>query len=146
MIKIKTILTKYKINQIKIKKIVEQILIDEGYKDKELSILFVNNKYIEELNLKYRKIKKPINVISFPLEDTRFLGDIVISLEFAHQEAKKIGLSFKEEICILLIHGLLQLLGFYHKDSRRGKKIEEKEERLVDNALCYWNRFGRNKY
>lgn len=120
-----------KINQKEIKKLIKKILVYEGYRNKEISILFTDNKYIQELNTKYRKLNKPTNVLSFSMEDEKLLGDIVISVEFAKAEAEKLGYSFEEELNILLIHGLLQLLGYNHKNPKDKKIMEEKKCELL---------------
>ena len=88
--------------------------------DFELSIFFTDNETIRNLNSKYRKIDKATNVLSFSMREgekfpfQNILGDVVISLEKAEEEAKKENLKIKDKIVILLIHGILHLLGYDH--------------------------------
>lgn len=80
--------------------------------DFELSLLFCENSFIHELNLKYREKDSPTDVLSFPAEMDFFLGDIVISLERAKEQAED---GLEKEVEMLLAHGLLHLLGYDHE-------------------------------
>jgi len=102
--------TSYQIRNIE--KLIENVLNLLKYEEEtEVSIVFSDNKMIQELNLKYRNKDYPTDVLSFPAEMDHFLGDIVISLE----KAKEQGQDFKKEVEMLLVHGLLHLLGYDHE-------------------------------
>lgn len=101
----------------------------------ELSLTFVDNDKIHEINREYRGIDRPTDVISFALEEQtegeidiigqdlpRVLGDIIISIPKAHEQAEEYGHSFMRELGFLAVHGFLHLLGYDH-----GTKEEEKE-------------------
>ena len=105
--------------------------------DQEISLLFVDNEQIRQLNRQYLNRDHPTNVISFPIREGDYsqvnphlLGDIVISTERALQDAASGDLSFDEEIDFLLIHGLLHLLGYDHEgvDESYAKTMKEKED------------------
>ena len=96
--------------------------------DAEVSVTFCDNEYIRKLNAKYRGVDKHTDVLSFPMyEDGNFeieecisgavLGDIVISLERAKEQAKELGNSFLREVAFLTIHSTLHLLGYDHERS-----------------------------
>lgn len=113
-----------------------------GADDKTINILFTNNEGIREYNRKFLKRDRPTNVIAFSyiLEDQTYnpekiIGDIVISVEKASEEAKEAGYLFYERLIFLLIHGILHVLGYDHekdeKEKRRMRYMEEKLERLV---------------
>lgn len=103
-----------------------------GFKDCEVSILLTVDEEIKELNRQYRKINKPTDVLSFPMEDGYLLGDIVISMDTAEEQAKEFEVSLEEEASRLLIHGLLHLLGYDHvKGGAQAKKMRAKEEELM---------------
>lgn len=117
----------------------------------ELSVSFVDNPAIQEINRTYLKRDKPTNVISFSLGEGEFgninpdiLGDIVISVEQAAEDAISGGLDFQEEIDYLLIHGLLHLLGYDHEtaDLPEAELMRKKERELffslkgIDIELC----------
>lgn len=92
-------------------------------KGKNLTVAFVSDKRIKELNKIFRDKNKPTDVLSFPyepdeydfLETDDFLGDIVISLETAQQQATENQLPFETEIKQLILHGILHLCGYDHE-------------------------------
>lgn len=101
----------------------------------EMSINFVNNKEIQELNRNYRQQDKPTDVITFALQETvagevnivgedipLTLGDVVISMDKAIEQAKDYDHSLERELSFLTVHGFLHLLGYNHLD-----KAEEEE-------------------
>lgn len=90
----------------------------------EVSMTFTDNEGIRELNRLYRGIDKPTDVLSFPMfafdgEETEefdgALGDIVISLERAKEQAETFGHSFEREVTFLCVHSMLHLLGYDHE-------------------------------
>ncbi|UCD71473.1 MAG: rRNA maturation RNase YbeY [Syntrophobacterales bacterium] len=112
------------------------ILKELNHPDKEIGILFVDDRQIRDLNKKYLKTNRPTNVISFPMAQGEFseinpqlLGDVVISMETAVREAQQSGLSLEEEIAFLLIHGILHLLGYDHTGGGR-QQMEMVQEEL----------------
>jgi len=102
----------------------------EGYDGGEISIAFVNNEKIKELNNKFRNINEETDVLSFPM-DEEILGDIIISAEKALTQSKDYGHSFKREICYLVTHGILHLLGYDHKTDGEKTEMRKKEERIL---------------
>ena len=106
----------------------------EGFEfDAEVSVTFTDNKYLKELNSRFRGVDKATDVLSFPMyEEGNFdisecisgavLGDIVISLERAKEQAAELGNSFMREVAFLAIHSTLHLLGYDHE---RGADDEE---------------------
>ena len=101
----------------------------EGFKnDAEVSLTFTDNEGIRSLNNEFRGIDKPTDVLSFPLTDyegSEFpfdepelcLGDIVISLERAQEQAQEFGHSYEREVAFLTVHSMLHLLGYDHVNS-----------------------------
>lgn len=82
---------------------------------KEVELLLTNNAEIHVLNKTYRGKDRPTDVLSFSLEDPVNLGQLVISVERAEEQAKEIGQSLEEELRFLFAHGLLHLCGFDHE-------------------------------
>ncbi len=118
--------------------------------DTELSLLIVDNDTIRELNREYRNKDSATDVLSFPLEEEveengepavvggpsgRMLGDIVISIERAEEQAKEYGHSLDRELSFLLIHGLLHLLGYDHEKTLDAEKIMRSEEKRILTAI-----------
>lgn len=107
--------------------------------DSELSILFLDDPQIAELNSTYLHRTGPTNVIAFPMRDEQFasvnphlLGDVVISTETAFREAEKAGCDLEQRLIELLIHGILHLLGFDHEDSNdRAVEMEKKSREML---------------
>lgn len=100
----------------------QAITVIKEAKGKDLTVAFVSDKKIKELNKIFRDKNKPTDVLSFPyepdqydyLETDNFLGDIVISLETAQKQAAENKLSFETEIKQLILHGILHLCGYDH--------------------------------
>ena len=99
------------------------------YNDAEVSVTFTDNEGIRRINSEFRGIDKPTDVLSFPLTDFEggdeppmdepfiSLGDIVISLERAREQAEEFGHSFERECAFLCVHSMLHLLGYDHVGS-----------------------------
>ena len=118
----------------------------------EISILLVDNEEIHKLNKLHRNIDRPTDVLSFPMfeydEDGEIdmdecdfgengeilLGDIVISLERAKEQAEEYGHSFEREVGFLTAHSLLHLLGYDHMEDDEEKEMFELQEEIL--KLC----------
>jgi probable rRNA maturation factor len=107
----------------------------------ELSIALVNNKEIRKLNAKYRRKDYPTDVLSFPAPNglpinVQLLGDVVISVEKAEEQAKQRGRTVNEETATLLIHGILHLLGYDHERSAKAARVMGRLEKRIYRTLC----------
>jgi probable rRNA maturation factor len=131
--------TKIKIQRRKIRSTVLKLLKIMDCANKELSISFVDDNTIKQLNNHYLQRNHSTNVLSFSLQDGEYgnvnphiLGDIVISTETAQRDAIRSDLSLSEEIDFLIIHGLLHLLGFNHENTTKAQttKMQMKEREL----------------
>src|SRR5699024_10080466 len=113
-------------------------------REAEVSINFVNNKEIQELNRNYRQKDQPTDVISFALQETvdgeldivgedipLVLGDIVISVEKAEEQAREYNHSFERELCFLAVHGFLHLLRYDHLTEKDEKEMFQKQELIL---------------
>lgn len=120
------------------------VLIGEDFKGSaEISVTIVDNNDIHELNLKHRNIDRPTDVLSFPLgvdgvydinNDTgaQMLGDIVISIEKAIEQAELYGHSLDREIAFLTVHSMLHLLGYDHEPGGLELvRMREREEAVL---------------
>ncbi|MFC1517332.1 rRNA maturation RNase YbeY [Candidatus Margulisiibacteriota bacterium] len=96
-----------------------------------VSITFVDDKYIQDLNKKYNFKDKPTDVLSFSLGETRLLGDVFISVPFAHKNAKRFQHSLLAELKRLAVHGTLHLLGYKHKTIKEKDKMEKFEQKIL---------------
>ena len=122
-------------------------LMEEGFSYyADLSVTFCNNKYIRELNREHRGKDAPTDVLSFPMfekdelvplpgERSVILGDIVISLERAKEQAKEVGNSLKREVAFLAIHSTLHLLGYDHERSAEEDELQCEKQRKIISTL-----------
>lgn len=111
----------------------------------ELSVTFVTNDRIQEINREYRDKDKPTDVISFAMEELgegetpfsvegmpRILGDIIISLAKAKEQAEDYGHSSLRELGFLSLHGFLHLLGYDHEIEEDEKKMFGRQKDILD--------------
>lgn len=116
--------------------------------DAEVSVTFVDDEGIRELNNKFRGLDKPTDVLSFPLLDyegeseepffdelCHNLGDIVISLERAMAQANEFGHSFEREVAFLTAHSMLHLLGYDHELSEEDDADMRKRQNDIMERL-----------
>ena len=109
----------------------------------EVSVTIVNNQQIKELNAQYRDKDMETDVLSFPMgangkydidptTDSKILGDIVISIEKAVEQADRYGHSLQREVGYLTAHSMLHLLGYDHEDNGLQRlRMREKEEQIM---------------
>jgi len=106
-----------------------------GLQDRDLSILFTDNKGIAALNRQSFGRDAPTNVISFSYPDGfpfEILGDLIISVERAQEEARRAMLPLYERLFSLIIHGLLHVLGFDHeKGGAEARRMRYREHKLL---------------
>lgn len=125
-------------------RVVVQTLGSHGMPENaEVSIVFVDDDYIAGLNLQYRGIDGPTDVLSFAMlegpdmpgdEDEPMLGDVVISMETARRQAGEYGHSFIREVAYLTVHGVLHLLGYDHKTQLDKQRMRTQEETILTQA------------
>ena len=98
-------------------------------KKQEFSILLTNNKEMKSLNYKFREKNKPTDVLSFPLKNKNYIGDIAISFEIINKRSKKTN--FFLELDKMWIHGYFHLIGYDHKKIDDYKKMLKKENTVL---------------
>ena len=106
-----------------------------------VSIVLTDNNHIHEINKTYRNIDRETDVISFAFmdndenikSDITDLGEIYISLEKAHSQAEDYNHSFEREICFLLVHGLLHLLGYDHMNEKDEKEMFGLQDEILSS-------------
>ena len=128
-------------------KIVAHFVLDTmGAEGAELSIVFVSDRRITQLNRNYLSRNRPTDVLSFSQTEGEggqvnplILGDVVISTETAAAQAEERGNPFHEELDILLVHGILHLLGYEHTLAEdEAKRMIRTEKQLLKQI---WKRF-----
>lgn len=120
------------------------VLLEEAFdSDAQVSVSFVDNDAIHDLNMKYRNVDSATDVLSFPLGENgvydvdlvtgaKLLGDIVISMPKAMEQAKEYNHSLEREIGFLTVHSMLHLLGYDHVNGGLEQvHMREKEETVL---------------
>lgn len=130
-----------------VKSACDAVLNEESFDhDCEIDVSFVSDKRIRELNKMYRNIDKSTDVLSFPLgEDGIFdtnpengcymLGDVIISVEHALNQAELYGHGIDREIAFLTVHSVLHLLGYDHVNNEEERAIMRKKEEIILDSL-----------
>ena len=127
-----------------VQQILEHAAKEEGLSDSEVSVTFVTNEMIRDINREYRGKDQPTDVISFAMEELgegemaiigstepRMLGDIIISLDRTKEQAADYGHSFERELGFLAVHGFLHLLGYDHMTEKDEKKMFSRQEEIL---------------
>lgn len=109
----------------------------------DVTISFVSNERIHELNKEYRGMDKPTDVLSFECDNVPFddedvddveeyeLGDVIIATDVALAQTEEFGTTFEEEVSLLTVHGLLHLCGYDHIEDEEAEIMEALEQSLL---------------
>lgn len=137
------------------------VLVEEGVRgDAELSLLFVDQDAIAELNQRFMGREGPTDVLAFPIDDDesldpatprwpdslgpgpveetepddlpRLLGDVVVCPAVAHRNAPDHAGSYVDELALLVVHGVLHVLGMDHDDPEEAARMERREQELLE--------------
>ena len=137
--------TKEEVNYKLIENVISEALKYEGVSDNtEISVTIVDNEEIRKINNKFRNIDRATDVLSFPLIDFDnedlpndgskiYLGDIIISIERAKEQANEYGHSLDREVGFLTAHSMLHLLGYDHMVPEEEKVMFAQQEEILSN-------------
>lgn len=124
-------------------KTIEEVLKVENFNENaEVSLSIVNKETIHKLNKDYRNVDRETDVLSFPMDEEAFddegnpiflLGDIVICLDVARNQAAEFGHSLEREMMYLICHSTLHLLGYDHIEEDDKAKMRAKEKEVMKN-------------
>lgn len=128
-----------------LEKTVREVLKTEGLEDNyEVSITFVDREEIQRLNKEFRNVDRQTDVLSFPLDDDMnlpgediMLGDIVICMDVAKDQAREFGHSLRREIMYLTCHSTLHLLGYDHMEEDEKRKMRAREKEIMRNLRVF---------
>ncbi|WP_459999917.1 rRNA maturation RNase YbeY [Paradesulfitobacterium aromaticivorans] len=123
------------------------VLLAGGSPESEVSLSLVDDERIHELNREYRGIDRPTDVLSFALQEEsaeepeisegeiefedNLLGDIIISVTRAREQALEYGHSVARELVYLAVHGSLHLMGYDHEQEQARQEMRLKEEEVM---------------
>ncbi len=126
-------------------KVLEKAAEMEKTGQAEVSVTIVTKERIQEINKEYRQKDSVTDVISFAMEEmgedeteiiggeeTRFLGDIIICLDVAKEQAAEYGHSLDREMGFLAVHGFLHLLGYDHMNDEDEKRMFGRQEEILE--------------
>ena len=141
-----------------IKDVIEYTLKEEKlFIDNEVSVIFIDNEEIREINLKQRGIDKITDVLSFPMlhypenkvfkdvyinyefdqsdlyDERLVIGDVALSLEKSKEQSEEFGHSFIRECAYLTVHSILHLLGYDHMEEDEKNIMRKREEEILNN-------------
>ena len=114
-----------------------------GVENSEVSVTLTDNEHIHVINREYRGVDRPTDVISFALNESEepevvggsevnMLGDLIISLERAEEQAADYGHSVRREVAFLTVHGMLHLLGYDHMEDEEREEMETEQRFVMD--------------
>lgn len=125
----------------------ETLVYDEFDTECEVSLSFVSDEEIQEINKNFRDMDKATDVLSFPQIDYDVdevvmtnekgeivLGDIIISVDTAKRQAEEYGHSLKREICFLTVHSMLHLLGYDHMTEEEEAEMFGKQKDILEKS------------
>lgn len=132
----------YKCDYSYLDEVIKYTLDHEKVNNANLSVIFIDDDKMQELNREYRGFDKTTDVLSFAYEDNetikgevRELGDIFISIPKMRAQAKDYNHSEKRELSFLTVHGLLHLLGYDHTIDEEHEKIQFGLQEKILNEL-----------
>ena len=121
-------------------RIAEALLEHTQCSARGLSVVLCDDAMITSLNQTWRGVDGPTDVLSFPMDEgivldsgeaAQPLGDIVISLDTARRQGESYGLSMRDEVVVLLVHGLCHLQGHDHAEPEETERMRQQERRLL---------------
>src|SRR6266566_3545727 len=110
------------------------VLAGEGVADYEISLAFVDNATIHQLNQRYLNHDEPTDVLSFPLSEPnakKLAGELVIGAEVARAQAEGRGHDVQAELALYVIHGLLHLCGHDDKKPAAARAMRARERHYL---------------
>ena len=123
------------VSALQVERAVRETLSSEGIAEGEISVTFLSDARIQELNQQYLDHDLPTDVLSFALHDEGepILGDVYIGADHALRQASELRLPLEEEVARLAIHGALHVLGYQHPEGeeREGSELFRRQEIIL---------------
>lgn len=126
-----------------VKKSIEKVLKEEDLDDNvQVSISFVGDDEIKELNRDFRGVDSSTDVLSFPMDDEfqieeTMLGDVIINTKRVMEQAEEFGHSNTRELSYLTVHSILHLLGYDHIEEEDKVIMRSKEKAIMKSLEIY---------
>ncbi len=128
------------INPIAVKKFATQITRALELPVATITIVFVDNRTLQELHLQYLNDDSPTDIMTFPLNEPGepVEADMIISLEMAQENARYFGVTLEEEVKRLIVHGILHLSGLEDATPEQQQRMRQEEDRLLTRYGKQW--------
>lgn len=126
-----------------VKKSISEVLKEENLEDNvQVSVSFVGDEEIQQLNRDFRGVDSSTDVLSFPMDDEfkieeTILGDVIINTKRVIEQAKEFGHSNTRELSYLTVHSILHLLGYDHMEEEDKKVMRAKEKDIMKSLEIY---------
>ncbi|OPX33317.1 MAG: rRNA maturation RNase YbeY [Candidatus Latescibacteria bacterium 4484_181] len=120
----------------------ERLLHHLGCREEEVNVVFVDDTFIQNLNRKYRQVDLPTDVLCFDLSEPSSeekAGEIYISLDRAAEQAQQYGVSLRNEVARLVVHGLLHLVGYDDQSDTDREVMKQKTEEYLQQFYADFN-------
>ena len=120
-----------------VEKLARKVLKNEKINAARLNLILADSSFLKSLNWKFLSKNSATDVLSFDLKlknlkTTCLFGDVFICVDIARSFSKKLDISFQEELCRYMIHGLLHLLGYDDQTEKKRRKMWKRQEELLD--------------
>ncbi len=107
--------------------------------DLELAVVITTDEQVQQLNVEFRQVDAPTDILSFPADplpiefsdEPYYLGDLIIAYPYALAQATRLGHDPLENLCLLVIHGCLHLLGYDHDTVENRRKMWEAQAEIL---------------
>lgn len=124
----------------------ELVVADEGFPESsEVTLLLVSDDEMGSYNERFLTRPGPTDVLAFPVEDLKpgvpperdtndpplLLGDIIVAPGYISRQAKEYGVTFDDEMSLMVVHGLLHLLGYDHQTDEQAEAMETREREIL---------------
>lgn len=132
-----------------LRRLAELVLEEERFPaDTEVTLLFVGEDQIATYNDRFMHREGATDVLAFPIEHLKpglvpqrrpggpplNIGDVVIAPAYVQAQAEATGVSFNDDLSLMVVHGLLHLLGYDHQDDEEAERMEQRERQLLARA------------
>lgn len=130
------------VNAADLARAVEATLMAEGHPESEVSVVVTSDEVLAELNLTFRGVAGPTDVLSFAAQEpapgfvsapeaATYLGDVLIALPLTRRQAAEIGRDLADELLLLAVHGTLHLLGYDHAESAEEIRMWARQDEIL---------------
>jgi len=123
-----------RVSPARLRRVARRALAALGRADREVHVTVVDDRRIRALNTRYLGIRRATDVLAFDLAGPgpgRLWGEVIVSVETAARQARRLGVPLAAELDLLVVHGLLHLAGYDDHDPRRARRMHERARQIL---------------